>query len=218
MKRIAALVCLFLTAAGVSTAASAQALPTQPLDRIAAVAEGDVILQSELDRAVHNVQMQYRNNPQQLPPHNVLQRQVLESLIMMRLQVQRAEDTGIRISDGEIDQAVQNVAQHNKISVDQLRASLQQEGVSFANFRKNLGNQLMVQKLQRRVVQNQVNVSDSEIDILLASNSLKTGEVHLQHILISVPDGASAQQLQEAQQKAENVRKQIENGMDFTAA
>ncbi|HET8942382.1 MAG TPA: peptidylprolyl isomerase [Rudaea sp.] len=218
MNKIVALFCLLLTGLSVSTHLHAQALPTQPLDRIVAVAEDDVILQSELDRAVKNVEQQYRNSPQQLPPRDVLERQVLESLVMVRLQVQRAQGTGIRVTDAEVDQAVQNVATHNKIDVNQLRASLQHEGMSYADFRKSLRDQLMVQQLQHRVVQNQTNVSDSEVDILLASGSLKAGEVHLQHILIGIPDGASAEQIQAAHDKAESVRKQIADGMDFTAA
>ncbi len=218
MNKLVAVVFVLFAGLGAKAVVHAQALPTQPLDRIVAVAEGDVILQSELDRAVQNVQMQYRNKPQQLPPHNVLERQVLESLIMLRLQVQRAGDTGIRVSDSEVDNAVQSVAQRNKLTVDQLRASLQREGLNFGDFRKNLHDQIMVQKLRQRVVQNQVNVSDSEVDILLASNSLKSGEVHLQHILISVPEGASAADIQAAHEKAVSVRKKIEDGMDFTAA
>jgi peptidyl-prolyl cis-trans isomerase SurA len=161
---------------------------------------------------------QYRSNPQQLPPRDVLDRQVLESLVMMRLQVQRAQGSGIRVSDADIDQAAQRVAENNKMDLGQMRASLAQQGLSYEDFRKTLRDQLLVQRLQQRVVQNQVNVSDSEVDILLASNSLKGGEVHLQHILISVPDGADAQAIQTAHDKAEDVKKQIDGGMDFTAA
>lgn len=219
MNRLFAIACLALATLGASPAARAQALqPTEPLDRIVAVAEGEVILQSELDRAVKNVLAQYRSNPQQLPPRDVLERQVLESLVMLRLQVQRALDTGIRVSDAEIDQAMQNVAAHNKIDVTQLRASLARDGMSYEDFRKTLRDQLLVQHLQQRVVQSKVTVSDSEVDILLASNSLKSGQVHLQHILIGLPDGADAQQIQVAHDKAESVRKQILDGMDFTAA
>jgi peptidyl-prolyl cis-trans isomerase SurA len=213
---------ILLAAFGVTLAcagsAGAQMLSKEPLDRIVAVAEDDVILQSELDRAVANVLAQYRANPQQLPPRDVLERQVLESLIMLRLQVARAKDTGIRISDSDVDQAVQRVAANNKIDVPTLRASLTRDGMSYDDFRKNLRDQLVVQHMQQRVVQGQVNVSDSEIDILLASNSLKSGEVHLQHILIGLPNGADSAQIQAAHDKAENVKKELDGGMDFTAA
>jgi peptidyl-prolyl cis-trans isomerase SurA len=218
MNKIVLCLCFLVSALG-ATAVRAQALlPTQPLDRIVAVADDNVILQSELDAAVANVLRQYRSNPQQLPPHDILERQVLESLIMLRLQVQRAKDTGIRVSDTDIDQAVQRVAANNKMTVDQMRASLAQEGLSYVDFRNHLSDQLLVQRLQQRVVQGQVNVSDSEVDILLASNSLKSGEVHLQHILIGLPNGADATQIAAARAKADEVEAKIAGGMDFTTA
>ena len=217
MKKIVAVV-FCVACAGAGGPSHAQMLAKEPLDRIVAVAEEEVILQSELDHAVANVLGQYRNNPQQLPPRDVLERQVLQSLIMVRLQVQRAQGTGIRVSDADLDQALQQVATNNKMTVAQLRASLQHDGLDYDDFRKTLRDQILVQRLQQRVVQGQANVSDSEIDILLASNSLKEGQVHLQHILIAVPEGADAQQIQAAREKADSVKKQLDGGMDFTAA
>ncbi|HZP66960.1 MAG TPA: peptidylprolyl isomerase [Rudaea sp.] len=213
-----ALILFVLAGVAAPPAARAQLVEKEPLDRIIAIAEEDVILQSELDRAVANVLAQYRANPQQLPPRKQLEEQVLQRLIMMHLQVQRAQSTGIRVSDTDVDQAMQRVAENNKIDVRQLRASLERDGLSFDDFRKNLHDQLMVQRLQQRVVQNQVNVTDSEVNILLASNSLKSGEVHLQHILLVVPEGADAAQIQTVRAKADNVKKEIDGGMDFTAA
>jgi peptidyl-prolyl cis-trans isomerase SurA len=219
MNRIVFCLCFLVSALGAWSGLHAQALmPAQPLDRIVAVADDDVILQSELDAAVANVLSQYRANPQQLPPRDVLERQVLESLIMLRLQVARAKDTGIRVSDADIDQAVQRVAEHNKITVDQLRGSLASEHMSFEDFRNHLRDQILVQRLQQRVVQGQSNVSDSEIDILLASNSLKSGEVRLRHILIGLPNGADASQIAAARAKADEVKAKIDGGMDFTTA
>jgi peptidyl-prolyl cis-trans isomerase SurA len=219
MNRIVFCLCFLVSALGAWSGLQAQALlPAQSLDRIVAVVDDDVILQSELDAAVANVLNQYRANPQQLPPRDELERQVLERLILMRLQVQRAESTGIRVTDADIDQAMQRVAEMNKIDLGTLRASLQREGVSTDEYRKSLREQILVQRLRQRVVQNQVNVTDSEIDILLASNSLKSGEVHLAHILISVPEGASAEQIQKAKEKADDVKKQVDGGMDFTQA
>jgi len=218
LNQLVALCCLLLAGLGTVSVVRAQVLDKEPLDRIVAIAEEDVILQSELDRAVASVLTQYHNNPQQLPPRNVLEQQVLQRLIAMRLQVQRAQGTGIRINDADIDQAMQRVAENNKIDVRTLRASLERDGLNYDDFRKNLRDQLLVQRLQQRVVQNQANVSDSEVQILLASNSLKTGEVHLQHILLGVPDGADAAQIQAVREKADNVRKQVDEGLDFTAA
>ena len=196
----------------------AQLVPTAPLDRIVAIAEDDVILQSELDSTVQQILTQYRNTPQQLPPRDVLERQVLDRLIMVRLQVQRAQSTGIRVTDNDVDQTIQRIAQQNHVDVGQLRASLQHDGVDYDGFRKTLKEQLMVDRLRQRVVAGAPQVTDAEIDSLIAGGSVKTGEIHLAHILIGLPDNASAAQIEEARVKADNVKKQIDGGMDFAAA
>jgi peptidyl-prolyl cis-trans isomerase SurA len=130
---------LFLLAIATATAlpTHAQLLPQaatgkQPLDRIVAVVDEGVILQSELNEAVRSVQQQYARNPGQLPPMDVLQRQVLDRLILMRLQVQRADDQGIRVSDADVDKAVAAVAQQNHMSSEQLRAAVEQDGSSWS--------------------------------------------------------------------------------------
>jgi peptidyl-prolyl cis-trans isomerase SurA len=218
MKKIVAALCLLLTALSGLPVAHAQLIPTEPLDRIVAVAEDDVILQSELDRQVSAVVAQYRSNPQQLPPRDVLEKQVLDHLIMERLQVQRAQSTGIRVTDNDVDQAIQRIAQTNHIDTAQLRASLAHDGLDYDDFRKTLRDQLLVQRLQQRVAQSSGQVSDAEIDNVIATGSIKTGEVHLAHILVGLPDGANAQQIQQAKDKADEAKKAIDGGMDFTAA
>jgi len=227
MKQPLALL-LFAIAAVAVTPAHAQLLPqasqpdttsgVQPLDRIVAVVDDGVILQSELDDAVHAVQQQYASNPGQLPPLNVLQRQVLDRLILMRLQVNKADEQGIRVSDAEVDQAVAGVAQQNHLTTDQLRMAVQQSGSSFAAFRHQLAEQLIAQRLHDSVVRDSVQITDSEINNLLASPSYKAGEVHLAHIQISVPSGATASDIQNAEAKAAEAIKAIKGGMDFNAA
>ena len=188
------------------------------LDRIVAVVNEDVILQSELDNAVHAIQQQYANQPGQLPPLDVLQKQVLDRLILMKLQLQKANDQGIQVSDAQVDQAVAQVAQQNKMTPEQLRAAVERTGQDFASFRKQLADQLTVQQLHQNVVHDSVSVTDSEIDNLLASPSYKAGEVHLAHIQISIPSGADAAQIQAAAAKAEQAEAAIKGGMDFHAA
>jgi peptidyl-prolyl cis-trans isomerase SurA len=190
----------------------------QPLDRIVAVINEDVILQSELNEAVNSVQQQYTGHPEQLPPMNVLQQQVLDRLILMRLQVQKAQDQGIHISDGDVDQAVAGVAQQNKLTPEQLRTEVEQSGSSFAGFREQLAQQITVQRLHDSVVHDSVSIADSEIDNLLNSPTYKAGEVHLAHIQISIPSGADAAAIQASQAKAEQALAAIKGGMDFNAA
>ncbi len=220
MTRFLALVvlALALAALGAAQGARAQALSTDPVDRIVAVVDEDVILQSELDRAVGNILAQYAGRPGQLPAREVIERQVLERLITIRLQLARAEQTGIRVNDTELDQSVMRLAQQNNVSLDQLRASLERDGFSYTEFRDTMRDELLVQRLRQRFVQSRVNVTDTEVDILLASESLKRGEVRLSHILVGVPDGASAAQIQAAREKAEMVMKEIDGGLDFASA
>jgi peptidyl-prolyl cis-trans isomerase SurA len=202
---------------------SAQATPGMSvgngsLDRIVAVVEEDVILQSELDEAINAIVRQYASNPGQLPPKDVLARQVLDRLILRRLQVQRANDQGIRVSDQDVDQAAGNVAQQNKMSLDQLRAAVEQDGYSYAAFRQQLADQIIAQKLHESVVRDQVTVTDAEVNNLLASPTYKAGEVHLAHIQISTPSGGGPNDIAQAQAKAEEAIKAIQGGMDFNAA
>jgi len=204
-----------LPSAGTNAAPAGQ---TQSLDRIVAVVNEDVILQSELDNAVRSIQQQYASQPGQLPPMNVLQQQVLDRLILMKLQLQKADDQGVHVSDAQVDQAVAQVAQQNKMSPDQLRAEVQRSGEDFGAFRQQLADQLTVQQLHQSVVHDQVSVTDSEIDNLLASPSYKAGEVHLAHIQISIPSGADAAAIQAAATKAEAAINAIKGGMDFNAA
>jgi len=190
----------------------------QPLDRIVAVVNDDVILQSELNDAVLSVQQQYAGHTEQLPPMNVLQQQVLNRLVLMRLQIQKAQDQGIHVADADVDQAIQGVAEQNKLSPEQLRTEVERSGSSFASFREQLADQITVQRLHQSVVQDSVSVTDSEIDNLLSSPTYKAGEVHLAHIQISIPGGADAAAIQASQAKAEQTLAAIRGGMDFNAA
>ena len=215
-------IALLLLALAIILPAHAQLLtpaaPVEPLDRIDAVVNDDVILQSELNNAVRSVQQQYANQPGQLPPMDVLQKQVLDRLVLMKLQVQRAQDQGIHISEADVDQAVNGVAQQNKLTPDQLRTEVERNGDSFAAFREQLAQQITVQRLHQSVVRDSVSVTDGEIDNLLGSAAYKGGEVHLAHIQISTPSGADAAAIQASQAKAEQALAAIKGGMDFNAA
>ena len=224
MKQIFALFLLTIVTA-IPSLAQAQLLAPQdsnsgqqPIDRIVAVVEDEVILQSELNDAVAAIQQQYANQPGQLPPIDVLRRQVLDRLVLMKLQLQRADDQGIRVSDADVDQAAQAVAAQNKMSPDQLRAAVEQSGMSFAAYRQQLHDQLVVQKLHENVVRSSVSVTESEINNLLNSPNYKAGEVHLAHIQISIPGGATAADIQATQTKAEQALAAVKGGMPFKAA
>ena len=192
----------------------------QPVDRIAAVVNEDVILRSELERAIANIRTQYAGRENQLPPADVLQRQVLERLILMRLQLSRATDAGITASDEDLERAVQGVAQQNNMSVDQLRERIGKDGMSFADFRNNLRDEIITQKLRQSFAQGRINVSEGEVDTAMANASAAASQqFHLAHILIGTPESASPEQIATAQKKVEGVKNLVEKGeMTFAAA
>lgn len=195
----------------------AHAQQTQPLDRIVAVVDEDVILQSELDRALNNILSQYANRQDQLPPRNILERQVLERLILVHLQTARATETGIRASDEDVDSAISTIAAQNKLTPAQLRQQLAKDGMSYDDFRSSLRDELLAQRLRQRFAQSRISVSDAEVDAALASQS--NLQYRLAHILVGLPDGATPEQIATGQQKIDGVKALIDKGeMTFAAA
>ena len=196
------------------------AVHAQAIDRIAAVVNEDVILQSELDRATRNVLTQYASRQDQLPPRDVLERQVLERLIMVRLQVADATQRGIRVSDEEVDAAINSVAQQNGMTLDQLRQQVANDGGSFTDFRNSLRDELLIQRFRQNFAQSRVSVSDAEVDAALASQEASGGlQYHLAHILVALPESATPEQIATGQQKIDGIKALIDKGeMDFAAA
>ncbi|WHZ20800.1 MAG: Survival protein SurA precursor (Peptidyl-prolyl cis-trans isomerase SurA) [Rhodanobacteraceae bacterium] len=189
----------------------------QPLDRIIAVVNDGVILQSQLDQTMATVAHQIQASGGKLPPQNVLEKQVLQRLILNQLLVQKARDNGVRVSDDQVDAAVANIAQQNKMTVPQMQAAMQQEGVDYASFRQQLRDQLLVRAVQQQVMQSNAQVSDAEIDNLIASPAFKQGEVHLARILVGLPEGADAKQIAAAQAKADKIESELKAGKSFAA-
>ncbi|KAF1723959.1 molecular chaperone SurA [Pseudoxanthomonas japonensis] len=206
-----------LTLSTVAAPVTAQTL--QPLGRIAAVVNEDVVLQSELDRAVQNVLTQYANQPGQLPPRAVLERQVLERLVLVKLQVARAAETGVRVNDADLNNAVKAVAQQNGTTPDGLRQRLEADGMSFPEFRNSLRDEITIQRLKQSFAQTRVNVSEGEVDAALAAQAASGTQYRLAHILVALPDGANAEQISTGQGKVEGVKALVDKGeLDFSAA
>jgi peptidyl-prolyl cis-trans isomerase SurA len=199
-------------------AAPAQAQQLQPLDRIVAIVDEDVILRSELDRAVANILGQYAGRTEQLPPRDVLERQVLDRLVLMRLQVARAESAGIAVTDHELDTALANIASQNKMDLPQLAAQLANDHMTLADLRNSVRDEIMVQRLRQSFGQSRISVSEGEVDAALATQA-SGDQYHLAHILIGVPEGATPEQIATAQQEVADVQGRIQRGeIDFAAA
>lgn len=212
--RLALAFALLSAIGGVVAPASAQ-----QLDRIAAVVDEEIILRSELDRAVANIRAQYAGRSEQLPPDNILERQVLERLILIKLQSARASSTGVKISEEEVDGTIQNIARQNRVSVDQMREQLARDGMPFSEFRTSVRDELLVQRLRQRFAQSRVSVSDAEVDAALAQQAGGNLQYHLAHILVALPEGANAEQISLGQKKIDGIKGLLDRGeMDFNAA
>ncbi len=190
----------------------------EPIDSIIALVDEDVILRSELDLAIAGIVDRIRDSGEAMPPMDLLENQVLERLIMRELQVQKALQTGIRISDTDIDQALVNLAQQNSITVQQLRQVIEEDGEDFAEFRQNIGEELLTDRLQQRIVNGMDPITDTEVDILLASEDLTGGEYNISHIMVALHDGATPQQIREGQAKIDDVYQRLMDGLDFASA
>ncbi|MCH8227282.1 MAG: peptidylprolyl isomerase [Proteobacteria bacterium] len=190
----------------------------EPIDSIIALVDEDVILRSELDLAIRGIVDRIQDSGEAMPPMDLLENQVLERLIMRELQVQKALQTGIRISDTDIDQALVNLAQQNSITVQQLRQVIEEDGEDFAEFRQNIGEELLTDRLQQRIVNSMDPITDTEVDILLASEDLTGGEYNISHIMVALHDGATPQQIREGQAKIDDVYQRLMDGLDFASA
>jgi peptidyl-prolyl cis-trans isomerase SurA len=216
-----AVVLLVLTPWAAVHAQAAPAFPSgsvQPLDAIVALVDDDVILRSELDLAVQGIVERIRASGDAMPPQNLLERQVLERLIMRELQVQRALQTGIRVSDADVDQALVSLSKQNNITVQQMREVIERDGEDFAEFRRNIGEELLTERLRQRIVNGMAPITDTEVDILLASEDLSGGEFNISHIMVALPDGATPQKIKELQDKAEDIHRRLEEGLEFASA
>lgn len=206
---------LSLLAAG---PAFAQSEPIIEMDRIVAVVNDDVIVMSELEQRVQTVRAQLRESRTQVPPTDVLRKQVLERLILDRLQVQLAELNGLRVEDETLNAALTGIARQNNLSLGEFRDILERDGYDFLSFREDIRQQLLIQRLRQREVEARVNVSQRDIDNFLATRAQQgnpDAEYHLGHILLAVPEAASSEAIERRRQEAEALVARLQGGADF---
>jgi len=219
VKRIlqALIAALALTAA----AAQAQKAPAaQPIevDRVVAVVNDEAITLHELRSRLATVERQLRGQGTPLPPRDVFQQQLLERMIIDRVQVQFARETGLRIADGEVDAALRRIAESNRLSLADFKAAIERDGIVWAKFREDIREEMTLSRLRDREVDNRIVISEGEIDNYLASAEAQGGEeqiAHLAHIIVRVPEQATPQQLAKIRARAEQALQQLRAGEDF---
>ncbi len=190
----------------------------EELDRVVAVVNDDVIVFSELQVRAHRVAEQLRQSGTSPPPDDVLEKQVLERLVVDRLQVQTAEQSGIRVDDATLDRALSDMARKNGVGLGEFKRILERDGFIYATFREDVREEIVISRLRRRQVENRIKVSDREIDNLLANQTggvNAENEYRLSHILISVPEAASPEEIANAKSRGEAVLTRLADGQDF---
>lgn len=188
------------------------------LDRVVAIVDNDVVMQSQLDQRLRDVQQTIAKRGAALPPEHVLIQQVLERLIIESIQLQIGERSGIRITDEELNQALETIAQRNGLSLEQFRQALAQDGLSFADAREQVRREMIISRVRQRRVAERIQVTEQEVQNFLASDLGKmqlSEEYRLANILIPVPDGASPETLQAAARQADELYQQLRQGADF---
>lgn len=197
---------------------SNSAYALEPLDSIAVVVNEDVITSNELAGKVRYYENQIRLSSGSISDMDSLKKQVLERMIRDKAQLQQAAQFGIQIDDISLNRMIDAMAKKNNISLNELRTTLEQEGIDFGDFRNQTRDELIIQELQKRMVADKVNVTPQEVKQFMDSNvqQEQSGtEFHLLHILIATPEDASPEDIQQSQQKAENIYQQLLQGADF---
>ena len=188
------------------------------LDRIIAVVDDDVVMQSELEEQVQRVRAQLRQQGAQLPPTSVLERQVMERLVLEKIQLQLADRHGVEVKENALDQAVDDIASRNNLSPEQFREILESEGFAFDSFRQQIKQEIMLAQLRRKEVDRRVKVRRVEIDNYLKNELVSESsalEYRLAHILIAIPSGATEAEQQAMREKAEDIAARVAAGDDF---
>jgi peptidyl-prolyl cis-trans isomerase SurA len=204
-------------------AAGVCAQPTKPsgvvvVDRVVAIVNDEALTQFELDDARRMVQQQLKAQKVQPPAADVLDKQVLERLITQRALLQEAKEGGVKIDDSQVERAIQRIAQENKLSAEEFRKALAQENIPYTKYRDDIRNEMIVQRLREREVDSKVQVSDAEVDQYLATLKAQNAgetEYRLAHILVTVPEQASSEQIESRRRRAEEALRSIKSGADF---
>lgn len=186
------------------------------LDRIVVVVNDGVVLQSEVERQTASIVARLRMEGMQMPPREVLVKQIVEKLIMDKIQLQRADRLGINVSDDQLNAALATVAQRNQISLSQLPEALAAQGISYADYREDIRNEMRIEQLRNRDLIPRIDISRKEVeDFLKRRGKNADSDYDISHILISVSPAASAEERAEAKKRADEIYERLRDGEDF---
>lgn len=190
----------------------------QPLDRIAAIVDDGIIMQSQLEKRLQEVRKNISNRNTELPPTDVLKQQVLDRMILDELQLQIGERSGIRIADDELNESIASLAERNQTTVANFLSMLRQDGLSETDVREQIRNEIIINRVRQYRVAERVQVTEQEVKNFLNSTLGKmqlAEDYRLANILIPLSDSPSAEEIAEVEKKVELVQKRLQDGVDF---
>ena len=188
------------------------------LDRVVAIVNDGVVLDSDLEAQIEQISERLREQKLELPPQNVLRQQVLERLVLQEIQLQRANHSGVKVSDETLNAALQDVAKRNNLTLSQMPEALAQQGVDYGSYREDVRKEITLTMLRQRDVLQHIVVTPREIDQFLDKQSRTPSarnEYNVSHILIAVGQEASPDQLEQAGKRANEVYERARGGEDF---
>ncbi len=188
------------------------------IDSVYVTVNDEVIPRREVDNRVNEITARLRSQSAQLPDPEDLRRQVVEAMITERAQLQLGKEYGVRVSDTELDRAIGRIAESQKMSVQDMRNQMEKEGMTFAQFREQIRNEIIMQRLVDHEVDSKIQVSDAEIDTYMAAEKAAAAdrvEVDLAQILVRIPENASPEQIAARKARADEVARQLRTGADF---
>lgn len=206
-----------LIAGVIVASASAQLSRTgQLLDRIVVIVNDGVVLQSEIDRQSVGIVARLKSGGMQIPPREVLEKQVIERLIIDRIQLQRSERLGIQISDDQLNSALSTVAQRNNMSLSELPKALASQGLDYVEYRDEIRREMVIEQLRNRDLVPRISITRKEVEeYQKRKGGSNNKDYEISHILISVPPGASPEERDAAQARANEVYERVNNGDEF---
>ncbi len=215
MKKYFALIAAFAMATMPATSYSALIM----LDRIAAVVDDDVVMQSEVESRIKQIKAQLAGSPDgRVPPDDVLTKQIIDRLIIESLQIQMAERGGIKVSDGELNEAMRGIADQNRLTLAQFQQAIAKDGISYADMRDQIRREIMIGRVQKSIMRRRIQITENDIRNFLESEVgevITADEFRVAHILLPIPSKATADQVKKVEREANQLVAELEAGADF---
>ncbi|WDW70654.1 peptidylprolyl isomerase SurA [Salmonella enterica] len=203
---------------GIAMIANTSFAAPQVVDKVAAVVNNGVVLESDVDGLMQSVKLNAGQAGQQLPDDATLRHQILERLIMDQIILQMGQKMGVKITDEQLDQAIANIAKQNNMTMDQMRSRLAYDGLNYSTYRNQIRKEMIISEVRNNEVRHRIPVLPQEVDALakqIGTQNDASTELNLSHILIALPENPTSEQVNDAQRQAESIVEEARNGADF---